>query len=107
MLFACLALLTPALDELLKILGRGRFWWALLRHRHEDQTSPFKSVCNETGHKFNMIALVASKVFHGMRTKKSLFLLRLVNIHVIEKREIKPQLVLEAQVLKEEGLCEH
>ena len=38
-----------------------------------------------------MIALVAGKVFHGMRTKKSLFLLRLVNIHVIEKREIKPQ----------------
>ena len=35
-----------------------------------------------------MIALVASKVFHGMRTKKSLFLLRLVNINVIEKREI-------------------
>ena len=34
-----------------------------------------------------MIALVASKVF-GMRTKKSLFLLRLVKI---ERREIKPQ----------------
>ena len=74
--------------KLLKILGRGRFWWALLRHWHEDQTSPNKSVCNETGHKFNMIALVASKVFHGMRTKKSLFLLRLVKI---ERREIKPQ----------------
>ena len=35
-----------------------------------------------------MIALVAGKVFHGMRTKKSLFLLRLVKI---ERREIKPQ----------------